>query len=564
MNATKGHHEHDDDHEHEDQHRHEQPHEHEEYQFVADEVVFQIRHPADDLANVKERIVSALEEFLRRSPNDTQPGEGYEEPLAEGYWRKRLEPDTERIITFSSPTQNSNSESFSLVPLKLIDHSADDLTPDDALRVLNDAYTELIDQFLAAKGEEGGENGTQRFNPIILDNNDPDVGLKSISANFLAGGAWHPKPTGGPGSLPASRSATSGPQRKFKLKGQGAMDCLSPFRQPGASVAILDTAQKLDGFPPQIKDLFVADPAMEVFLYPELAEPNELARYGQPPDHWDMNDHGTFIASLIRAITPSTKIYLYQVLNRFGGGSLVTVSRGLVDAVNQRGAEPTPVILNCSLGFQDQLPEREELEMLSAEEVRELIFMSMEDAFRWATEDCPSVTVVASAGNDAKEDEVENGTQPDPWSPAKLDHVLSVAALPKDLGRDPARGNKFRPASYSNRAHAVGSTKDMAYSFATVGGERYKNPPYRSKGGHLGVYIGVIPRVDPATGYFSQDDSPNSTGWARWSGTSFTAPVITALLAAQDDELEERRPLLPDPQLNFNNEQVISVRQGPD
>jgi subtilisin family serine protease len=544
MNTTERHHEHDD-------------HEHEDYQLVADEVVFQINHPADEPQNIKERIIAVLEKFLSQSPNATPQGEGYEEPLEESYWRKRLEPDTARIITFSSLTQSDNSERFSLVPLKLIDHSAEDLTPDDVLRVLNDAYTELIDQFLAAKEDEGGENGTQRFNPIILDNNDPDVGLKSISANFLAGGAWHPKPTGGPGSLPASRKTPSGAQRKFKLKGQGTMDCLSPFRHPGASVAILDTAQELDGFPPQIRDLFVADPGMEVFLYPDQG----LARYGQPPDHWDMNDHGTFIASIIRAITPSTKIYLYQVLNRFGGGSLVTVSQGLVDAVNQRGAETMPVILNCSFGFQDNLPEREELEMLSAEEVRELIFMSMDDAFAWVKSH-PNIEVVASAGNDAKEDDVENGTQPDPWSPAKLNRVLSVAALPKDLGRDPARGNKFRPASYSNRAHAVGSTKDMAFSLATVGGERNQNPPYRSKGGHLGVYIGVIPRVDPVTGYFSQDDPPNLTGWARWSGTSFAAPVITALLAAQDNELEERRPLLPDPQLNFNNEQVIPILQG--
>ncbi|HSL45682.1 MAG TPA: S8/S53 family peptidase [Anaerolineales bacterium] len=519
--------------------------EQEDYHLLADQVIFQIRYLVDQAQDIEERIITVLEKFLN-------PPEG--EPPA-NYWRNRLEPLPSKIINFSSPTQSMDSlERFAFVPLRIKDHPEDDLTPEDVLIVLNDAYIELGEQLIKLEGEK------YTYTPLILDSSDPGIQLKSISPNFLVGSMYHPRPTGGPGSLPVSKPAPSLPQRKFKLKGHGTMDSLLPFRQPGAPVVILDTAQALDDFPAEIKDIFVADPAMEVFLYPDQPELNGLARYGQPPDHYDMNDHGTFIASIIRTITPSTKIYLYQVLNRFGEGSLTAISYGLVAAINQRGEEATPLIFNCSFGVEDILPHRPQLPALSEPSTQVLIFTCINDAFGWATTHL-NVKVVASAGNDAKEGEAENGTQPDPRSPAKLDHILSVAALPKGPVRDPARGNRYRPASYSNRAHALGSAKDMTYSFATLGGERRKNRPYRSIGGPLGVYIGVIPKVK-RDGTFLQDDPPNPTGWARWSGTSFAAPVITALLAAQDNELEEHRPLLRNPHLNFNDEQVIPIRQG--
>ena len=67
--------------------------------------------------------------------------------------------------------------------------------------------------------------------------------------------------------------------------------------------------------------------------------------------------------------------------------------------------------------------------------------------------------------------------------------------------------------------------------FAAFGGERSSSDPTLTdlQKGVLGVFIEALPHFD--SGSSSVITDPNNSGWARWAGTSFAAPIISAVLA---------------------------------
>jgi subtilisin family serine protease len=546
--------------------------EHQEHTYVLEPntLIFQVRDLADQPQDFKVRLLNAFTAFLRPEGSGSPQIESYEESI-DRPWRRMVNVptlDDLRVIEFPPLMQVQGSQRFSLIPLRL-ERDKSDLEPEDVLKVLNDAYIELEGRFT----NSGGKGGRSKFQPITLNN---DIDLISISPNWLGGGLPHTKPTGGPGSLPASTPAPVGMPRRFELRGSAALDSLSRFRRPGAQMIIFDTARDLKEFPSPVRDIFTADPPMEVYPYPQeliSVDFDALPPYWIPDnEHYDMSDHGTFIASIIRSITPSTKIYLYQVLNAYGMGSFVTVAHGLKEALNRHAQGDTQLVFNCSLGMTHKLPEKNKSKQplqklfpkLWEQLIQELIFMALRDAFAQVISH-PNITVVAAAGNEAQEGDAENGTRPFAWYPAAFDKVLSVAALPKPYPRDKMRGRKFKPATYSNSAQSEDPGKDKAYSFATFGGDRKNGPPgspdrFSPVGGVLGVYIGVIPTENPDES-LSQNGPPNPTCFALWSGTSFATPIISALVAAQQNELIYSSTRNLRPYLSTVDENVIRMRQ---
>jgi subtilisin family serine protease len=71
----------------------------------------------------------------------------------------------------------------------------------------------------------------------------------------------------------------------------------------------------------------------------------------------------------------------------------------------------------------------------------------------------------------------------------------------------------------------------------------------------------VFPTQD-TDGTFSQNGSGNTTGYGQWSGTSFAAPIITGLIAAQDSDLISITSAFVGPYQTANGENVIPVQQG--
>jgi hypothetical protein len=177
--------------------------------------------------------------------------------------------------------------------------------------------------------------------------------------------------------------------------------------------------------------------------------------------------HGTFIGGLIARVAPGCGLMVKRVLTNYGDGNESTIALAIQDLVTSP-PDQRPHLLNLSFSGYT---------LDDADCLRNAIQAAMAEG----------IVVVASAGNDGISRRAY---------PAAFDGVVGVAALGAD-----------GPAPFSNwgswvRACAPGV--DIASTFYIGTGaekERYG--------------------VDPDT----------FTGWALWSGTSFAAPVVTAVLA---------------------------------
>jgi hypothetical protein len=182
--------------------------------------------------------------------------------------------------------------------------------------------------------------------------------------------------------------------------------------------------------------------------------------------------HGTFIAGLVEQLTPGRRMEVFRVFRSDGAGRVPLIA-GTIAALRQRladdGSGPAAVV---NLSFSGYGPD---------------VMRSLARAVRRLRH--TGAVVVASAGND--------GTCR-PTYPAVLPGVVSVGAL-TPLG----------PARFSNHGswvRACAPGEDLVSSF------------YRAIDGPVIAYMPGEP------------DPDRYDGWARWSGTSFSAPVVTAAL----------------------------------
>lgn len=369
------------------------------------------------------------------------------------------------------------------------------------------------------------------------------VTLSGAVVNWLASGAPKPGGTGGPGAPPTLAPANGGGLGDFVLPAallKQVQATASDGPAAAVQVAILDTA-------PCAEDLRRARAQWPGhWLLKALLEPGDerlrlRISYGgythllalapsELIDHpYVMSDHGLFVAGIVRSIAPQAPLHLVEVLNPYGIGSLETLTRGFALLADEReaqqqgaGAEPLqPLVVNCSLvmNLPPATPEaiaeaaRHDAALgdFTPEEIRQSAEL-LAAIIRLLRQQ--EVYLVAAAGNDAR-----SGVSPRPAArfPAAFDGVTGVAALNLDGS----------PAAYSNYGDAP-----TEVGLATYGGDGTASNP-----GMRGVYIGVFP-----------DGTPNTTGWAYWSGTSFATPVISgalalALTSAPLDPLDPVRPL---------------------
>jgi hypothetical protein len=232
--------------------------------------------------------------------------------------------------------------------------------------------------------------------------------------------------------------------------------------------------------------------------------PPFLARLGEPPvididfpdpdgnGHLDpVSGHGTFIAGIVERMVPGCRLAVARVLTTYGDGSVAEINsrlahiakHGIDVAGGAGGGYHVTVDGNTiiNLSFSGYSPEEMQVLATTIRQIRQ----ETRDTFG-----SPAV-FVASAGNDAT-------TRP--AYPACLDEVVGVGAV-----------GAYGPAAFTN----AGPWVNACAPGVDVVSSMFLN------------FAGPIPEK------MMWPDPDNFEGWARWSGTSFAAPVVVGALARE-------------------------------
>ena len=216
----------------------------------------------------------------------------------------------------------------------------------------------------------------------------------------------------------------------------------------------------------------VTDPELP-WLEGVTADPSDLEAVN--PQHLHpYAGHGTFVAGVVRCMAPATDIEVEGVLTNGGAVYESDIIAQLHEALRERSH---PQLISISAGTHT----RNNIALLSFEML----------AAAHGLDDGEATLIVAAAGNDGSSD---------PFWPAAFPWVVSVGAVDDDGG----------VADYSNVGRWVdvyARGTDLVNAFPT------------------GTYVCYEP---PHVGEVRQFDS-----LARWSGTSFSTPIVTGLIAAR-------------------------------
>jgi subtilisin family serine protease len=200
--------------------------------------------------------------------------------------------------------------------------------------------------------------------------------------------------------------------------------------------------------------------------------------------------HGTFVAGVIKALAPACSVFVFSLhVNRqqHGGGVRVFELLDRLDQALKR--QPTPQLINLSAGFNT-------------------LNGSPPGYFDLWWQDAitrhPNLVLVAAAGNDSSSAA---------FYPASFPWAVGVGSLDHD-------GRRSSFSNHGSSAHVYALGRNLVNVFPK------------------GTYIGHEPPIKHDRRVFTQM-------LARWSGTSFSAPVVTGLIAA---EMSRTQPPTPAPQ----------------
>jgi len=181
--------------------------------------------------------------------------------------------------------------------------------------------------------------------------------------------------------------------------------------------------------------------------------------------------HGTFIASIVRAMAPRAQVWAPRIFERAGAIYEVDIVRKLLGVLDR-----APDVISLSAGTHTWLDRG---------------LLSFEVFVDGPLRECPDTVLVAAAGNEGYD-----------WkfAPAEMNEVIGVGAL------GPPGDARAWFSNYGDWVKVFAPGQDLVHAFARG---TYDYHELRA-GQHADFY-----------------------GMARWSGTSFATPVVSGLIAAR-------------------------------
>jgi subtilisin family serine protease len=475
-------------------------------------------------------------------------------------WAPRLQDAQRQSLQTLGSVKNARGETFSFLRADFVDQRAD-------LPLQKEFFDEAHRAARAGRGLSKAQALTTAQAAQAL----PAASLVAAMPDWLMSGSPHMGGTGGPGAWPSAVRTPPG-KDAWRIRFPQNPDLQPEGVRLGehVDVAILDAAPS-DQVRAYAYHIFKEHDVPENELLTQLLDPEgpltvlpmpyadrTSIHYSLTDHRYRMADHGLFVAGLIHSLVPNARLRLYEVLNEFGVGSWETIAGGLAQALADRDPN-RPLIINTSLVL--NLPRNSHTAPEFPDEWRDPDFIDYASGavrviFEQLVQD-PHVVIVAAAGNDRLTNNADavNKPRPEARFPAAFADVAGVGALPKELPRDAS--GRYKPASYSNLAD-----DPVNVGYMTIGGEEGTR-------GLLGVYLDEYPtlRTDGEVQY-----SRNGTGFARWAGTSFAAPIISGALAAWWDQHPTASPSAAKDALttmaravqdySVDHEEVIVARQG--
>ncbi len=226
-------------------------------------------------------------------------------------------------------------------------------------------------------------------------------------------------------------------------------------------------------------------------------------------------DHGLSVAGLIRDVVPRARIRLVRILNDFGGGDLYGLFAAITDLERELiSGTVRRLVVNLSLTI---MPDIRRLPYIWFDHrqwpTTQLLGVTrmlrhIEEGLRLLFESlyAQGALVVAAAGNDSTQANQQGLPPRPPRAPARYETTLSVTSV----------NSSFAPSNFANAANIPPCDSGVA----TLGGD-----------GSGAVDGNSLP--DAVRGVYISPTFPegeqNTSGWADWSGTSFSTPIISAL-----------------------------------
>ncbi len=259
-----------------------------------------------------------------------------------------------------------------------------------------------------------------------------------------------------------------------------------------------------------------------------------------------MADHGLSIAGIVRDLAPDANIECIRVLNDYGVGTLSTLMDALKSIQARMGKDgdlyQRPVVINLSLVVlppgncmphgvtPDGYIMKDSLGTLST------LIQSMGN----------KVVFVASAGNDSDPRDIQmnpSGVRYQPRYPANfandkdynIAQVIPVGAV-NQYGDASSYSNYPGPNGIATYAGETPSPIPPAPPKDTTTPVTVEMPPdalcgVYTKGSYPALWMGAMQSAPSSSADYPTYQVPASNAWAYWTGTSFAAPIISALAA---------------------------------